>query len=154
MVELIIGIIIALLGWLFLYLPVMGFAYIFLGEYALGLLHLLPLLCLIGFLLYRHFVTEPEKTRMAALSRMYNYPQRLGKRDTVNHWHSGFKDVIHGGLVICTDPDKKSDLNHCRQVVDKLETDCVFVNLHQAFQLTGCHIEIKDSTGHTITKIV
>ena len=152
--ELIILIIIALLGGLFLYLPVMGFAYIFLGEYALGLLHLLPLLCLIGVLLYRHFVTEPDKKRMAALGRMYNYPQHLCKRYTVNHWHSWFKDVIYGGLITCTDPDKKSDLNHCRDVVDKMEKDCVFENLHQAFRLTGCHMEIKDSTGHTITKIV
>ena len=154
MKELVIGIIIIFLGWLFLYLPVMGFAYIFLGKYALGLLHLLPLLCLIGVLLYRHFVTEPEIIRNAALCHMYNYPQRFGKRDIINHWHSGFKDVINGELSTCTDPDKKSDLNHCRHIVDKLEKDCVFENLHRAFRLTGCHMEIKDSTGHTITKII
>lgn len=154
MKELIIGIIITLFAWLFLYLPVMGFAYIFLGEYALGLLHLLPLLCLIGVLLYRHFVIEPEKMRIAALSRMYKYPRRLGKSYKGNHWHSGFKDVINEGLLNCTDPDKKSDLIHCQNVVDKMEKDCVFDNLHRVFRLTGCHMEIKDCTGHTITTIV
>lgn len=154
MQEIIAGIVILVLGWLFLYLPVMGFAYLYLGEIALGLLYLLPLLCLIGVLLYRHYVIEPEKMRRATLSRMYNYPLRLGKRDTANHWHSGFKDVIHGGLVTCTDSDKKTDLNHCQHVVDKMEKDGVFENLHRAFRLTGCHMEIKDSTGHTITKIV
>lgn len=154
MTELIIGIFLTLFGWLFLYLPVMGFAYLFLGEFALGLLHLLPLLVLIGVLLYRHFVTEPEKIRMAALSRMYKYPQQLNKGDSVNHWHSGFKGVIHGGLVACTDTDKKTDLIQCQHIVDKMEKDCVFENLHRAFRLTGCHMEIKDSRGHAITNIV
>lgn len=154
MQEIIVGIVLLLLGWLFLYLPVMGFAYLYLGEFALGLLYLLPLLCLIGVLLYRHCVIEPENKRRQALSRMYGYPQRLGKKDTTNHWHSKFKDAIHGGLVTCTDSDKKTDLNHCLRVVDKIEKDSVFENLHRAFRLTGCHMEIKDPTGHTIIKVV
>lgn len=154
MQEIIVGIVLLLLGWLFLYLPVMGFAYLYLGEFALGMLYLLPLLCLIGVLLYRHYIIDPENGRRAALSRMYNYPQRLSKRETVNHWHSGFNDVIRGGIVTCTDSDKKMDLSHCKSIVDKLEKECVFENLHRAFRLTGCHMEIKDSTGHTIAKIV
>lgn len=64
MKELIIGIIIVFLGWLFLYLPIIGFAYLYLGEFALSLLHLLPLLCLIGVLLYRHYVIEPKKKHL------------------------------------------------------------------------------------------
>ena len=154
MKEIVIGIILLFLGWLFLYLPVMGFAYLYLGELALGLLYLLPLLCLIGRFLYRHYVIEPEKTRMAALSRMYKYPQCLGKKDTANQWYRGFKDVIHAGLITCTDPDKKSDLSHCLHVVEKMGKDCSFDGLNRAFRLTGCHLEVKDSTGHIITKIV
>ena len=132
----------------------MGFAYLFLGEFALGTLYLLPLIVLIAVLLYRHFVTEPEKVRMAVLSRMYNYPSHLGKDDTADQWQKGFKAVIHGGLVTCSDSDKKTDLNHCQHVVEKMEKDCSFDDLNRAFRLTGCHMEIKDSTGHTITKIV
>ena len=154
MIGIIIGIIILLFFWLFLYLPVMGFAYLFLGEYALGLLYILPLLCLICALLYQYFVTEPERRRMVALSRMYNYPRRLGKKDTDNHWHSEFKDVIHSGLITCTDPAKKTDLIHCQHIVDKMEKDCVFEKLHRVFRLTGCHMEIKDPSGQITTKIV
>ena len=69
MKELIIGIVLLLLGCLFLYLPVIGFAYLYLGEFALGLLHLLPLLCLIGVLLYRHYVIEPQKTHIGENER-------------------------------------------------------------------------------------
>lgn len=146
--------IIVLLGWLFLYLPIMGFAYIFWGEYALGLLYLLPLIGLIGVLLYRHFVIEPERRRWAALSRMYNFPRELTKKDTADKWHNGFKAVIHDGLVTSTGIDKQTDLNYCQQIVEKMRKDNNFDDLHRAFRLTGCHMEIKDSTGHTITKIV
>lgn len=154
MVEFIIAIIIGLIVFLFLFLPVMGFAYIFLGDYMLGLLYLLPLLCMIGVLLYRHFVIDPEKKRKVALSRMYNYPRHLSKIVTSDQWNRGFMAVIHGGLVTTTDTSKKADLNHCQQIVEKMTKDNTFNDLHRAFLLTGCHMEIKDSTGHTITKIV
>lgn len=154
MAEIIAGLIIALLAWLFLYLPVMGFAYLFLGEYALGLLHMLPFLSLIGFVIYCQFVIEPEHERKAALSRWYKYPLHLGKKVNYDQWHRGFKDVIHNGLVSTTDTNKQNDLNHCQKIVEKMTKDDVFNDLHRAFQLTGCHMEIKDTTGHTITKIV
>lgn len=154
MTEIIVGIIIVLLIWLFLYLPVMGFVYIFLGEYALGLLYLLPFLGLIGFLLYRQFVIEPERERKAALSRWYNYPLNLGKKVNFDQWQREFKAVIHNGLVSTTNINKQNDLNHCQKIVEKMTKDEVFNDLHRAFKLTGCHMEIKDATGHTITKIV
>ena len=154
MIDIIVAIIIALLAWLFLYLPVMGFAYIFLGEYALGLLYLLPFFGLIGFVLYRQFVIEPERARTAALSRWYNYPLNLGKKVNFDQWQRGFKAVIHNGLVISTDVNKQKDLNHCQKIIEKMTKDDVFNGLHRAFKLTGCHMEVKDTTGHTITKIV
>ena len=154
MTGIIVGIIIVLLVWLFLYLPVMGFAYLFLGEYALGLLYLFPFLCLIGFILYGQFVIEPENERKAALSRWYKYPLSLGKKVNFDQWQRGFKTVIHNGLVNTTDFNKKEDLNNCQKIVEKMTKDEVFNDLHRAFKLTGCHMEIKDATGHTITKIV
>ena len=151
---LIAAFIIVFLGWLFLYLPVMGFAYIYLGEFALGLLYLLPLMGLIGVLLYRHFVIEPERRRWAALSRMYNFPRVLSKNDTADKWHNGFKAAIHGGLVTSTDSDKQTDLAYCQQIVERMRKDNNFDDLHRAFRLTGCHLDIKDPSGHTITQIV
>ena len=154
MVELIIGIVIALLGWLFLYLPVMGSAYIFFGEYALGSLYLLPLIGLIAVLLYRHFVTEPEKKRMAALCRMYGYPSKLTKKESADQWPKGFKEAIHNGFATTTEPDKQTDLNYCQQIVEKMKKDNKFDDLHRAFRLTGCHMEIQDPKGNTIANIV
>lgn len=154
MTDIIIAIIIFIVGWFFLYLPIMGFAYLFLGEYALGFLYLVPLLCLIGYILYRYFVIEPEKIRKNALSRMYNYPQHLSKEKILNQWHSKFKEVILREIGKCKYPDKKSDLNQCLQVVDKMEKNKIFDKLYRVFRLTGCHMDIKDSNGQTITKIV
>lgn len=150
----IILIIIILIFWLFLYLPVMGFAYIFLGEYALGLLYLLPLIGLIAVLLYRHFVTEPEKMRMTALSRMYGYPSKVNKKESTDQWPKGFKTAIHSGFATTTVSDKQKDLNYCQQIVEKMKKDNNFDDLHRVFRLTGCHMEIKDPTGDTIVKIV
>ena len=132
----------------------MGVAYLFLGEYALGLLYLLPFLSLIGFVLYRHFFIEPESERIVALSHWYNYPLILGKKVNFDQWNKGFKAVIHNGLVSTTDINKQNDLNHCQKIVEKMTKDEIFNNLHRAFKLTGCHMEIKDATGHTVTKIV
>ena len=154
MQEIIAGIVILVIGWLFLYLPVMGFAYLYLGEYALGLLYLLPLLCLIGVLLYRHYVTEPEKMRRAALSRMYGYPSKLTKKESADQWPKGFKAAIHSGFATTTETDKQTDLSYCQQIVEKMKKDNNFDDLHRAFRLTGCHLEIKDPSGNTITKIV
>lgn len=148
------AIVLAFLGWLFLYLPIMGFAYLFLGKYALGFLYILPLLGPIGYVLYRYFVIEPEKKRRAALCRMYDYPQRLSKKKTTNNWYSGLKDTILKGLATCSEPNKVSDLNQCKKVVDKMENDGIFDKFHRVFRLTGCHIEIKGSNGQTIVKIV
>lgn len=154
MAEIIFAIIIALLALLFLFLPVIGFAYIFLGEFALGLLLLLPFMGLIGFVLYRQFVIKLECERKAALCRWYNYPLHLGKKVDFDQWQREFKAVINKELVISTDINKQKDLNHCQKIVEKMAKDDVFNDLHRAFILTGCHMEIKDSTGHTITKIV
>lgn len=154
MPELIAGIVILVLGCLFLYLPVMGFAYLFLGEYALGLLYLLPLIGLIAVLLYRHFVTEPEKIRMAALCRMYGYPSKLTNKESADQWPKGFKEAIHNGFATTTEPDKQTDLNYCQQIVEKMKKDNKFDDLHRAFRLTGCHLEIQDPRGNTIAKIV
>ena len=154
MKELFVGIIIAILGWFFLYLPVMGFAYLFLGEYALGLLYLIPLIGLIAVLLYRHFVTEPEKARMAALCRMYGYPSKLTKDESVDQWPKAFKAAIHCGYATTTESDKQTDLNYCQQIVEKMKKDNKFDDLHRAFRLTGCHMEIKDPKGNTVAKIV
>jgi len=132
----------------------MGFAYLFLGEYALGLLFLLPFLCLITFKLYKQFVIEPERERKAALRRLYKYPLNLGKKVNFDQWNKGFKAVIHNGLVSTTDINKQNDLNHCQKIVEKMTKDELFNDLHRAFKLTGCHMEIKDATGHTVTKIV
>lgn len=154
MQEIIAGIFILVLGWLFLYLPVMGFAYIFLGEYALGLLYLLPSIGLIGVLLYSHFVTEPKKKRMAALCRMYGYPGKLTKKESVDQWYKGFKAAIHDGLSKTTDQDKQTDLNYCQQIVENMKKDNTFDDLHRVFRLTGCHMEIIDPTGDAIAKII
>lgn len=148
------AIVLTFLGWLFIYLPIMGFVYLFLGKYALGILYIIPLLCPIGYFLYRYLVIEPEKTRRAALCRMYDYPQRLNKKETVNHWYSVLKDVITIGLTTCSDPNKKSDLDQCQHIVNKMENDDIFDKFHRAFRLTGCHMKIKDSNGRTISKIV
>lgn len=121
MTEIVFGILIMLAFWLFLYLPVMGFAYLFLGELGTGLLYLLPLLCLIAWILYHHFVIKPEEIRQAALCRMYSYPQCLNKNKTFNYWYSKFKDAIQSGLISCKDANKKSDLNNCMHVVDKMK---------------------------------
>lgn len=137
-----------------LYLSVMGFAYFFLGEYASGLLHLLPLIGLIGFLLYRHFVIEPARRRWAALSHMYNFPREFTKKESADQWHRGFKAVISSGSALTTDSDKQTDLNHCQHIVEEMTKSKAFDDFHCAFRLTGCHMEIKDSTGNTITKIV
>lgn len=150
----IVGIIIVLYALPFFFLPVMGFAYLFLGEYALGLLFLLPFLCLITFKLYKQFVIEPERERKAALRRLYKYPLNLGKKVNFDQWNKGFKAVIHNGLVSTTDINKQNDLNHCQKIVEKMTKDELFNDLHRAFKLTGCHMEIKDATGHTVTKIV
>ena len=154
MVEIILAVIIALYALLFLYLPIIGFAYIFLVEYALGLLYLLPVLCLIGFVFYRQFIIKPEHERKAALSRWYKYPLYLGKKVNFDQWQRGFKAVIHNGLLTSTDVNKQNDLNHCQKIVEKMTKDEVFNDLQRAFKLTGCHLEIKDATGQTITKIV
>lgn len=154
MVEIIVGIIIVLFAWLFLYLPVVGFAYLFLGEYALGLLYLIPSLCLIGLVMYYQFVIEPKHNRKVALSRWYKYPLLLGKKTNYEQWHNGFKVVIHNGLVSTTDTNKKNDLSQCQKIVEKMTKDEIFNDFQRAFKLTGCHLEIKDATGHTITKIV
>lgn len=154
MIEFVIGIIIVLIAWLFLCMPVTGFAYFFLGEYLKGLLFLLPLLCLIGFLLYRQYVTKPEWNRMAALSRWHNYPLSLCKKVDSTLWHRGFKKVINDGIVTTIDTSKKNDLKHCLQVVEKMANDNAFNGFHRAFRLTGCHLEIKDSSGRIINRIV
>ena len=150
----IIGIILIFLGWLFLYLPVIGFAYLFLGEYSLGLLHQLPLLGLIGVLLYRHFVIEPKRWQWAALSRMYRYPLSLSKKVNSDQWHKGFLKAIYEGLAIVDGPSRKTDLDHCKRVVEKMAKDGAFNGLQRAFKLTGCHMEIKDSVGNIVSKIV
>lgn len=150
----IIGVIITFLGWLFLYLPVMGFANLYLGEFALGLLFLLPLLCLIGGLCYRHYINEPEKIRMAALSRMYRYPLSLSKKVNSDQWHKGFLKAIHEGLANVDGGSKQADLNICERVVKKMAKENAFNDFQRAFKLTGCHMEIKDSAGNTVTKIV
>lgn len=150
----IVGILFILLLWLVVYLPIMGFAYILLGEWALGVLYLTPLICTIGVLLYRQFVICPERKRMIELSRMHHYPRRLTKNESSDQWSKGFKAVIHGGLVSVTDPSKQKDLHQCQKIVEKMSKDNAFENLHRAFRLTGCHLEIKDSTDHTITQIV
>lgn len=152
--EILLAIILSLVFLLFLYFPVMGFAYLFLGEFGTGLLYLIPLLCLTCWILYRHFVIEPERTRQDALCRMYSYPQNINKNKTSDDWHNKFKDTIQSGLISCKDAIKKSDLNNCMHVVDNMEKDRIFESFQRAFQLTGCHMEIKDTTDQTITKIV
>ena len=106
MKELVIGIIIVFLCWLFLYLPIMGFAYLYLGDFALGLLHLLPLLCLIGVLLYRHYVIAPEKTHLEEDERQKKLEARrteeVRQRDTqgqapVSRRHPNRSNVV--GIV-------------------------------------------------------
>lgn len=154
MIEFIIALIIALMALLFLCMPVAGFAYFFLGEYLKGLLFLLPLLCLIGFLLYRQYVTKPERNRLAALSRWYNYPLSLSKKVDSTLWHRGFKKVINDDIVTTTDSGKQDDLKHCLQIVEKMAKDDTFNGFHRAFRLTGCHLEIKDTSGRTINRIV
>lgn len=142
------------LVWLFLYLPVIGFAYLYSGEFSLGLLHILPVLCLIGVYLFYHFVIEPKIVLRAALSRMYIFPLQLDKTDTAERWYNGFKKVVHDGIASTSDLTKQTDLNHCKRIVEKMTKDSIFNNFHRAFRLTGCHMEIKDSSGHSITKIV
>lgn len=154
MIEFIIALIVALMALLFLCMPVAGFACFFLGEYLIGLLFLLPLLCLLAFLLYRQYITKPERNRMAALSRWYGYPFLLCRKVDSTLWHRGFKKVINDGIVATTDLSKQTDLKRCLQIVEKMAKDDTFNGFHRAFRLTGCHLKIEDPASHSITKIV
>lgn len=140
-------------GWLFLYLPIMGFIYIFSAEYSTGMLYLLPLFGLYCVLLYRVYVILPERRRQELLREKFNYPSSLDDKENADQWHIVFFNVINDKIANTTE-DKQEDLKRCQQVVKRMATSNAFNKFHKAFRLTGCHMEIKDPSGQTIAKIV
>lgn len=150
----IFGLIVSFLLWVVAYLPVMGIVKILLGEWSLGLLYLLPFICLVGFLFYDMFVKTPERIRKEKLHHMYHYPNRIGKNESSSHWHSEFMAVIKEGISTTSDPNKQTDLHHCQKIVEKMSKDNIFSNFNRVFRLTGCHLQIFDSDGRSIAKIV
>ena len=157
MADLVNGLILLLVlyigGWLFLYLPIMGFIYIFSAEYWTGVLYFLPLLVAYCVLLFRLYIILPERRRQKLLREKYNYPSSLDETENADQWHIGFFNVINDKIANTTE-DKQEDLKRCQQVVKRMATSNAFNKFHKAFRLTGCHMEIKDPSDQTIAKIV
>ena len=129
-------------------------------------------LIIIVFLIYNKYVIAPREMLERSLRKMHHYPQFLLHEDG-EQWGKAFQRTIGSAIENITEKDKKSDLQQsgrivrkiafkkkmsdlqqCERIVRKMAQNKSFDNLHRAFRLTGCHMEIKDSTGNSIVKIV
>lgn len=151
---LIAGLIIYLLFLIIAYLPVLGIVQIILGEWALGILYLLPIICVLGFLLHWQLVVIPERNRKALLNNMYGYPRHLDEKESATQWNKGFMTLIQDGINANTDSDKLADLQQCKLIVEKMSKKNAFANIHRVFRLTGCHLTVIDSSNQKVTKII
>jgi hypothetical protein len=151
---LIVGLIIYLVIYIFAYLPILGIVQIILGEWALGLLYLLPLVCIVGVFLYWQFIIVPKRDRRTLLNTMYGFPRKLDEKESSTQWNNGFMTVIQDGINATSDSDKLADLQQCKLIVDKMSKKNAFANIHRVFRLTGCHLTITDSTNQKVTRIV
>ena len=139
---------------IFIYLPFIGMVYFFQGEAGLGVLCLLPLVCLIAGIIYYEFVFRPkreaEDKRQADLRNIYHYPKRLSKYEDGEMAGLNLLHIIKDAEKRSADPRGKVDLQHCERVVRKMNDRKSFDDLYRALRLTGCHLDIKDAYGRTI----
>lgn len=136
-----------------LFLFILGVNFLIDGEfwYAILTLFTLPVILLVG-IIYNKYIIKPKREIQNALHRMYKFPYSVKPNNEL--WSKSFLELLNSGLNNVSDPNKKSDLKHCRQIVDKMTKEGKFESLHRAFKLTGCHFIIKDSEGRTVTNIV
>ncbi len=119
------------------------------GEIVYAVLLLIPTIIYTVYVIYKW----PHWKREKALHKMYNYPENI-MLESSDQWKREFHSLLSKAIESTTDPEKKSDLEHCLHVVKKIEDDSGFYYLQRTFRLTGCHISITDSNGKLITKIV
>lgn len=128
--------------------------YFFQGEVWMGLLFLLPLVCLIAGVIYYEFVFRPkreaEKKHQADLRNIYHYPKHLRRYEDSEMAGLNLLHIIKDAEEQSADPRKKADLQHCERVVRKMNDGKSFDELYRALRLTGCHLDIKDAAGRTI----
>ena len=127
------------------------------GDYDYALKYFYPLLfmiCLvIVVMIHGKYVYEPREKLKESLRKMHNYPKRIIHEDG-EQWGKAFQRIIEKTIDNVTEEDKKKDLQQCERIVKKMTKEKSFDNLHRAFRLTGCHVEITDDNGKLITKVV
>ena len=128
----------------------MGCCYLLIeGEIVYGILWLLPPIIHIVYIIFKW----PHWKREKALHKMHNYPESINL-EFGYQWEREFQSLISKAIESTKDPEKRSDLEHCQNVVNKISDNSGFYYLQRTFRLTGCHISITDSNGKRITKIV
>ncbi|MBR1903013.1 MAG: hypothetical protein IJ826_08580 [Bacteroidaceae bacterium] len=133
-----------------LLLAPMGCCYLLVErEIVYGILWLLPPMIHIVYIKFRW----PHWKREKALHKMHNYPESINL-EFGNQWKKEFQSLLSKAIESTKDPEKKSDLEHCLHIVEKIKDDSGFYHLQRTFRLTGCHISITDSNGKHITEIV
>lgn len=119
------------------------------GEIVYAVLLLMPTIIYTIYVIYKW----PRWKREKALHKMHNYPENI-IWESSDQWEREFRSLLLKAIESAKDLEKKSDLEHCLHIVEKINDDSGFYSLQRTFRLTGCHISITDSSGKRITKIV
>lgn len=125
-----------------------------------GVIAVTPLMIILCLLAILYPYQKNREKRQKALCEMYSL-RKEGLPSYVadislSAWSREFHKVIESAIESTSDDDKLSELQHCKNVVDRLckpKYGSPFYKINNAFRLTGCHITITDSKGKTITKI-
>ena len=143
---------IALLLFVYVFLPYEIISLINIGEYGYAIVFIFITIGLITYHIYLERVIIPRELRMINLSLMYNIPIRVKSEDC--QWGKVFHQIIEAAKKNVTEEDKKEDLQQCGRIVKKMNDEKSFDDLHRAFRLTGCQMKITDGNGTLITKVV
>ena len=133
----------------FFFTLIAGLSYIVEGKIDYAILNLSVPVVITVYFIYKW----PHWKREEALHKMYNYHESISL-EFGEQWGIEFQRVLSKAIDSTEDPEKKSDLKHCQNVVKEIKDDAGFYYLQHTFRLTGCHISITDSNGKHIAKIV
>lgn len=105
-----------------------------------------------SYLLYKYLVTKPRQRHLDDLRRIYHIPNHLSKNEDSEMPTLRLMKIIKDAAEQTTDPQKKTDLQHCEQIVRKMKDDKSFNDIYRALRLTGCQLIIKDAGGQLIDR--
>lgn len=150
-----------ILIFLFLILPALGIQEIGKGNVLEGLLCLLPLLCLIVYLLYYFIDIRPKEKLAEAACKKYNLPDSYLPFLSLDSkkWDIKIQSVMEKALKEEAEQDKIKEIEFCKKIAQNIHKGPLahydgFSDMHRAFILTGCHITITDDKGEFIEQIV